>query len=676
MIKDLIKTIFLILVIIINFTLVPAQAQLVLEWAANYTSVADSSDVSKDMVLDNYGNVYITGYCWNDADQRDVRTIKYDSSGIEIWSVAFNLGPGSWDEGVALNLDNLENLYVGGFTRTIGGDFDYLIVKYDSSGNEIWSVTYNSPLGGDDYLTSLIVDPLGNIVVTGYSADSIGNTDYATVKYNSSGQQLWAQRYNGDGSGYDKAWALASDSQGYVYVTGSSDNIPGTTIEFDYLTIKYDPDGNQLWSAAWDGFGNPQDNGLGIVVDTEGYVYVTGTSNGDYTTIQYDSEGTEEWFQIYNGPAGLKDKAFAISLDNLGNIIVTGGSRGSDSTYDFATIKYTAEGTELWLKRYSGPGLFDDEAKSMAVDVNNNIYVSGYSWGSSCDFATVKYTSEGIEDWIVRYDGENQDYDYPNSTRVDANGKIYVTGYTTAISTGLNMTTLCYSPVENDMDIELTYNSGSPLPPEGGNIIFDVLIINDGITILNFDAWVDVSYQGSISRTFIQRSFESFQPAWIIEREDIILTVPASFPAGNYLVSGKVGRQPDEIWNQSDFAFAKLGDQTTTGFEPKFPSEMQETLTSNNDQSVKHAYHDMLLYNFPDPFNATTTISFSIPVPGEVSLLIYDIRGREIVNLMKGFKPAGFHNIKFEGSSLASGIYFARLDVGEFHRIHKLMLLK
>jgi photosystem II stability/assembly factor-like uncharacterized protein len=82
------------------------------------------------------------------------------------------------------------------------------------------------------------------------------------------------------------------------------------------------------------------------------------------------------------------------------------------------------------------------------------------------------------------------------------------------------------------------------------------------------------------------------------------------------------------------------------------------------------------LSTFPNPFNPSTTITYNLPRTGHVSLRVFDLLGREVAVLKEGFMEVGSHHVMFDGSSLASGVYFARLDAGRFSQTKKLMLLK
>jgi len=126
------------------------------------------------------------------------------------------------------------------------------------------------------------------VYVTGYSHGGISSFDYVTIKYSTTGDTVWVRRYNGPGNDYDYAHALAVDGSGNVFVTGFSWS--GTS--YDYATIKYSPSGDTLWVRRYDGPGNGTDEANALAVDGSGNVYVTGYSAGsgtfeDYATIKY-----------------------------------------------------------------------------------------------------------------------------------------------------------------------------------------------------------------------------------------------------------------------------------------------------------------------------------------------------------------------------------------------------
>jgi uncharacterized delta-60 repeat protein len=423
------------------------------EWVANYNG-GHGFDIAYAIALDGSGNVYVTGFSVGPGSCNfvcnDYATIKYNNSGTQEWVARYNGPANDDDHATAIAVDASGNVYVTGSSiGTTWPDYDYATVKYDSSGQQQWVARYSGPGGAMDLANAIAVDASGNVYVTGASVGLGTGFDYATVKYDSSGQEQWVARYNGPGNDDDEAYGIAVDSSGNVYVTGYSVGL-GTGL-YDYATIKYDSSGQLQWVARYNGPGNGSDVANAIAVDTSGNAYVTGFSDAsgfDYATVKYDSSGQEQWVARYNGPANDEEEAQAIAVDGSGNVYVTGYSVGSGTQEDYATIKYNASGTEEWVARYNGPANLNDHAEAIAVDPSGNVYVTGWSaFGKviGYDYATVKYDSSGQEQWVVGYSGPGSADDQAYAIAVDASGNVYVTGYSIVSGGEGDYTTIKYS---------------------------------------------------------------------------------------------------------------------------------------------------------------------------------------------------------------------------------------
>jgi len=178
---------------------------------------------------------------------------------------------------------------------------------------EAWGVRYQGPGGGFDEANTIAVDGAGNAYVAGTSFGSGTIRDYATIKYDSAGQQQWVARHNVCPRTSSWGAAIAVDDLGNVYVTGGDGDI--------WVTINYNASGEEQW-VAHHNEGEPTTHG--IAVDKSGNIYVTGRRYAfpdyDYLTIKYDSTGQEQWAAIYNGPENNYDAASAIAVDSLGNV--------------------------------------------------------------------------------------------------------------------------------------------------------------------------------------------------------------------------------------------------------------------------------------------------------------------------------------------------------------------
>jgi outer membrane protein assembly factor BamB len=427
-------------------SLAPAE-----KWVARYDGPDHVADWANAIAVDAKGNVYVTGssgyynnYGKSDGTdgRTDYATVKYDTSGKQLWAASYNGRLNGWDEPSAIVVDGSGNVYVTGCSS--GSKRDYATIKYNANGKELWVQRYNGPGGkwykkseSDDWACAIAVDGSGNVYVTGCSSGSnLDNYyDYATIKYDRNGKQLWVKRYPGlTSDNYTTAYAtaIAIDGSGNVYVTGYS---MGSNYDRDYATIKYSTNGKQLWVARYNGPTKGSDYASAIAIDGSGNVYVTGYSESlgdtdDYATIKYDTNGKQLWAKRYNGPGNCRDEACAIAVDGSGNVYVTGSSEGSGYDWDYATIKYSTNGKQLWVARYNGPTKGDDRPNDVAVDGSDNVYVTGWSkgLGDDYDYVTIMYSTNGKQLWLKRYNGPGNGLDKASAIAVDGSGNVYVTG--------------------------------------------------------------------------------------------------------------------------------------------------------------------------------------------------------------------------------------------------------
>ena len=273
-----------------------------------------------------------------------------------------------------------------------------------------WARHHDGEASGADMATDMVVGPDGSIGVTGTSDDAAADPDYLTLRYRPDGSLAWANRYAGEGG--DTPQAIAVDPQsGAMAVTGYSwVSLPeGHQI----LTNVYEPDGSTRWERHFSGLGDGNNSGYDVAVDGSGNVVVGGVSyrndsDYDFVTVKYTPDGDVEWTEYYDGPAGFYDQIFALVIDGEDRIYVTGRSAGgSGQGQDYCTICYSPGGTALWISRYAGPAMGDDEPRAIALHPGGGVVVGGTSAGYSSagsDVAVVRYDEQGNELWVKRYD--------------------------------------------------------------------------------------------------------------------------------------------------------------------------------------------------------------------------------------------------------------------------------
>jgi hypothetical protein len=427
----------LLMMLIFAATTCMGNAQVIEEWVAIYNGSGNGDDEACDLALDRHGNVYVTGHSaitpGYPPDDIDYITIKYNPDGEELWIASYDY-QGNQDEANAIVVDSLCNVYVTGkslgqtgnittikydslgteqwiamfptqnlihygmhieiddqgyvYVATAVSNDDYIVIKYDCDGIEQWTSRYNGPGSDWDEVNGLVVDGHGNVYVTGMSHGGESGYDCATVKFNSTGQLIWVERYNSPWGGYtEEGVALALDPSGNIIVTGDQQCWYSGSFTKKIFTIKYDPNGNQIWIAEFLYDYQWPIDAEDSVVDPLGNVYVTGT-DGWWFTIKYDSNGEEQWVNIHDQASYPR----AMALDTCSNVYITGYAYGGD----FHTLKYSSQGSFKWsavCEQYEG-----GKPCSVALDSLGNVFIAGYRYNnlSSCDYITIKYQQESV----------------------------------------------------------------------------------------------------------------------------------------------------------------------------------------------------------------------------------------------------------------------------------------
>ncbi len=417
-------------------------AQVNTQWITRFNNASNGNESPTCMITDKDGNMYIAGFTINPSSDHDYFTIKYNSSGEELWKEVFNGDGNKADQVNAITVDANGNVYVTGSATNDNEMLDIVTVKYNPGGEQIWVAKFNGPENGNDGGVGIVTDKEGNVYVTGYCSGNEESVDIYTIKYNSNdGSKMWTAVFNNPIKDVDYPTAIAIDNDNNIYVTGYSHY---TSAGNDYITIKYTLNGAQLWAKPYGG--KSDDKASAIAVDAYGNVYVTGYSNGDFGTVKYNSSGSLEWDAKYNGPANGFDQANAICVDLLGNVYITGQSLGNGTGFDYATVKYNPMGVELWNARFNDQGSANDIAASICTDAMGSVYVTGNSWnGTNDDYTTIKYNPAGSELWIAKYNGPGNQVDKGVALHVDEKGNVYVTGMSIGTSTQYDISTIKYS---------------------------------------------------------------------------------------------------------------------------------------------------------------------------------------------------------------------------------------
>jgi hypothetical protein len=380
------------------------------EWAATWDlgPYPSMNDRGQSIATDSAGNVYVAAF-----DQRAYYLRKYSPAGTQLWSRTAVTTDHVFIQGlinayVAVDPSDCPIL-TGTMNANDGTSLDYFILKFDPAGTQLWLRRFDANKDLDT-IAALAVDEAGNIYAHGEGNGS-GPGDVYTVKYDRDGARLWVATYTPRS---DLGCDVAVHSDGSVYVLVSTTDY-GT--DDDIILIKYSASGTQLWLRRYNGAGESgwtDDWPSRLKLDSAGSAYVVGysePSNGSgygLVTQKYMADGTLVWTRRYDagGPSSgdFGHRPAGLAIDESGSVYVSGqipnNSAGSTGV-DAVTIKYAADGTQLWSRTYNGSTNGPDEPRDLALTPDGSIFVLARSrigpYSSDDDFRLllIQYDSDG-----------------------------------------------------------------------------------------------------------------------------------------------------------------------------------------------------------------------------------------------------------------------------------------
>ncbi len=543
-----------------------------LAWTVRYDGPARGVDIPNSVTTDDNGNVYVTGMSiGSDSSLFDNATIKYNPEGDLDWVTVY-AGPGtgnSNDSGSDIAVDQNGNVYVAGF-QTVDGQRDFLTLKYSPDGAQLWAATYDGQVGGTDEATTLVVDHSGNVYVSGKSTGAPALSgpvsefyDYLTIKYDETGNEVWAERYNLSDTHFASPARSVLCDDGAIVITGEASthfrNLwEDEAYDHDVVTVKYTPGGSLLWTAQFD---NNLDYARGLQVTPSGDVYVcavTGhhspySSAGDsLVIIKYSSDGVPQWVRYEDSQASDVVLTAGLELDHEGNALVVStyghfegepsferffgesvatmkydpsgdlqwvqyfpmggdsslcaraislsesdgiyvvGDRGTEFQSDLMVLKYSSYSSREWVETESGSGSYTGFLVDAAFDGEGNTYVLGLGVVSDddADVVTTKLNSSGDFEWTSRYGSQEGFYDFPTDLAIDQEGNCYVMSVTVSNREQVYAVLIKYSSAGEEEWVRTLGDEpiGSIAIDETGN----VFVGNHGITKFEesgFEQW-------------------------------------------------------------------------------------------------------------------------------------------------------------------------------------------
>jgi hypothetical protein len=323
-------------------------------WVRRFDGTASDNDQAIDMAIDREGNVLVTGWTTISLNRDvDVATIKYSPDGEQAWIALYDGGTNadgiSEDIPVALVLDNDGDVFVTGWTRGGPANTNFVTIKYDRRGTQAWEAKYSDPRGYVTAPEDIAADDMGNVYVTGqvkiFDSDrgDFSGRDMLTLKYDFNGREEWAATY-GETIGFDFPKTVSIDTNGNVRVVGHSCLVD--VDDCDVVTVLYSPVGEQILVTRVEQPGNQfaVDAATGKI----GNLYVAAEDHSDFTSaadfllLKFDDVGDVVWSISYASPDLLWDIPTDLVIDVEGNMYMTGSSSClcAPPNNRFTTVRY------------------------------------------------------------------------------------------------------------------------------------------------------------------------------------------------------------------------------------------------------------------------------------------------------------------------------------------------
>jgi hypothetical protein len=236
------------------------------------------------ILMDSFTNVYVAGgenMLTEPGSYGTLGLVKYNKNGTQLWANDMSLDISHYVQVVGAKLDKSGNIYLE-YNATLGGTSQFQTTKFYPGGNIAWSA-YDPTDNLASFSSGLVLDTIGNIIITGQNAHYPPLPSYGSYKLDTNGNFIWTNLYPMSSYGSSAALAIAVDSANNIYVTGESSL---TNTPYNIATLKLDGNGSQLWVQNFigPGLGNA---GNAIAVDNSGNVYVSGyeTETNGFTSM-------------------------------------------------------------------------------------------------------------------------------------------------------------------------------------------------------------------------------------------------------------------------------------------------------------------------------------------------------------------------------------------------------
>jgi hypothetical protein len=643
-----------------------------------------------DMTVDADGNSYVIASWYQDRQHLDILVVKLDAEGTPLWMVPIVGDEREHDYATDITLDSANDVWITGWTdspnfpitpdaldNTLTGFRDVFVTKLSTVDGEI---LYSTFLGGDyvDHGQGITLNDAGEIYLVG----STKSTDFPTTpdayqdhpsaplyvysdvfitKLSPAADSIIYSTYFG-GYKNDVAENVALDQGGNIVFAGETNAVdfplvnPIQSDPHDLFVSRLSSDGSTLQFSTYLG-GEDLDRLGGMVLDSEGVVYIAGSTR----SINFPTT------------PGAFQEDFVGEI--LGCEVPFGGRYNCDDVF---VTKLGTDGSGLLYSTYLG-GNTIEEGRDLALDEQGRAHVIGFT--TSPDFPPNGINFSAAI-FLSRFDPTGSELDYSVTVNsgsanaghgvvTDNNGGVYFTG---AINVPAEIYVAKIAEEETpEVTVELLPDDPPVVEPRGGRFGYTVYLTNSTDRMLFTDLWMMVRFPSGEMYGPV-RQFNDIRLLPNQSRNAHLLqSIPGYAPLGDYLYLGYCGDYASTVIDSSYFEV-----EVTSGPLAR-AADAGWALTGSfvgGDDYTGLPSEFALLVNHPNPFNASTVIGYQLPEASNVKLEVYNVLGEKVATLVDGEQEAGYRYVVWDASAISSGVYFYRLQAGEFVSTKKMNLLK
>lgn len=657
--------------------------QYVPEWVQIHTINNSSLESPNRTVVDQYGNMY-TVNSFNNGSNFDVMTSKYNADGSFAWSRQYgSTGNENIDFAMKIFIDNNNDILIFGNTSTnTYYDYSVFILKYNSGGTLLASILYKRAGSPITIANDMVADNGNNLYLCGKTDNyQTFNDSSIVIKLNQNLSVLWVRTSKDTNVEVNYSRSVLTDPSGSIFVSGISRN--------NITLKKYDTSGNLLWSrkSYIPNVEYPYQVYPSILIDNNQNIYVsaekrdiTGNDTTQTCLLKYNSSGNIQWnltFNLFPEGTELVQNIFTDNNDIYMHI---------SDIYSNLLCKINLNGNLQWQKSIAHPVNyinFEQTGKVVAAGYKNGYY----------------RTELSLDRYLTSGDLESSyTYSY-NGTGVDQAIKFFNTGNSKLLIGGLHNSSV--------MMLKLTPSTAQTVTYYRNNInkiILDSLYTYDSINlnVSDLPPFSQVKKVYINIDTVLHTAIGDLRIYLNHEGKTDTLVYQRGFNSDNFIGTKLRDTSNSPICNSNNAPF-------TGYFKPCYPLSQFQNLSAIGpwvfiihdrkapETGILKAWSLIIEYeipigittisgeipvyyslsqNYPNPFNPFTKIKFALPSNSFVNLKIYDINGKEIKTLVNEMKSPGIYETEFDGSDLASGVYFYRIETGDYSESRKMVLIK